>query len=95
MWKLKTQTDIHTHAHAHAHARTHRQGSSWDKIFSPEMTEYKKYDTALIANVNNHQHFKIESRSKHIVWIYLSSTQTEEQQNGLQTKKWHTMDPHN
>ena len=42
MWKLKTQTDIHTHAHAHAHARTHRQGSSWDKIFSPEMTEYKK-----------------------------------------------------
>ena len=80
MWKLKTQTYIntHTHAHAHAHARTHRQGSSWDKIFSPEMTEYKKYDTALIANVNNHQHFKIESRSKHIVWIYLSSTQTEE-----------------
>ena len=26
----------------HMHARTHRQGSSWDSIFSPEMTEYKK-----------------------------------------------------
>ena len=64
--------------HRHTYTQTHRQGSSWDKIFSPEMTEYKKYDTALIANVNNHQHFKIESRSKHIVWIYLSSTQTEE-----------------
>ena len=40
MWKLKTRTDTHTHTHTHI--RTHRQGSSWDNIFSPEMTEYKK-----------------------------------------------------
>ena len=24
----------------HTHTRTYRQGSSWDNIFSPEMTEY-------------------------------------------------------
>ena len=24
------------------HRQTHRQGSSWGNIFSPEMTEYKK-----------------------------------------------------
>ena len=43
MGKLKAQTDTHTHTHAHTHARTHRQGSSWDNMFSPEMTEYKNY----------------------------------------------------
>ena len=37
LWKLKTRTDAQTHTHT----QTHRQGSSWDNIFSPEMTEYK------------------------------------------------------
>ena len=30
--------------HTHTHIRTHRQGSSWDNIFSPEMTEYKNIE---------------------------------------------------
>ena len=43
MWKLKARIDTHTHA------RTHKQGSSWDNIFSPEMTEYNKNRLSLLA----------------------------------------------
>ena len=30
----------------HTDTRTYRQGSSWDNIFSPEMTEYKNFKEA-------------------------------------------------
>ena len=33
--------DDHRHTHTHTLIQTHRQGSFWDNIFSPEMTEYK------------------------------------------------------
>ena len=56
--------------HRHTHIQTHRQGSFWDNIFSPEMTEYKNmyhckgtkrddpvYETAKIV------HFKSQQRA--------------------------------
>ena len=36
--------DRQTHRHTHTHTRTYRQGSFWDNIFSPEMTEYKNIE---------------------------------------------------
>ena len=40
-WKKKEEIrDNHRHTDRH----THRQGSSWDNIFSPGMTEYKNWD---------------------------------------------------
>ena len=41
LWKLKPWTDTITYALTQTHTHTHRQGSSWENIFSPEMTEYK------------------------------------------------------
>ena len=38
--------------HRHTDRQTHRQGSSWDNIFSPEMTEYKKIATQVAFHAN-------------------------------------------
>merc|ERR1712240_819126 len=37
-----THTHKHTDTHTHTHILTHRRGSPWVNIFSPEMTKYKK-----------------------------------------------------
>ena len=39
--KIVEIKDPDRHTHTQTHIRTYRQGSSWDNIFSPEMTEYK------------------------------------------------------
>ena len=44
MWTLDMCTDRRTDTQTHR--QTHRHGSSWDNIFSPEMTEYENFKEA-------------------------------------------------
>ena len=46
-----TDTQTHTHTHRHTHILTHRRGSPWVNIFSPEMTEYKNKGTLIILSL--------------------------------------------
>ena len=58
LWKLKPWTDTITYARTQTH--THRQGSSWENIFSPEMTEYKKKHTIITGTRRGIPNFVIQ-----------------------------------
>ena len=73
----------------HTHTRTYRQGSSWDNIFSPEMTEYKNQENLMTSQTLYFETFGLKLWSRmHILLKNTIMTVIFNGNNGQIQKPW-------